>query len=263
MSVKFFEAKNIMDQTVKERLVGMGVLLVLGVIFIPLILNGNAVNQEVNNSQNLNLPIPSESVTHEMNFADGNVKRVTLPLPGDDAEQGSDSKNSADTSDEPKASVDKLSTNAIPASGFVDQLPETNKPNSDTKTATASTQDVTLNSTKPIGTIDRSKSTAIAAKPKTENYLKAATDLQDSAKLSSASAWVVQIGSFGDRKNAEKEVASLKVKGFPAFLRRFVTAEDKVLYRVRVGPEKDRARAEKLSERLSKAGIKGQIVADP
>ena len=37
-----------MDQTVKERLVGMGVLLVLGVIFIPLILNGNSINQERN-----------------------------------------------------------------------------------------------------------------------------------------------------------------------------------------------------------------------
>ena len=241
-----------MDQTVKERLVGMGVLLVLGVIFIPLILNGNTINQETNNTQNLNLPIPSEAVTHEMSFSDGNVKRVTLPLPGDVDEQDSSSKSSTNKSDEPKASTAKPVTKTIPSSGFVDQLPETNKPNTDTKSAA-----------KPNGTIDRNKSSTSTANPKTESGLQTTTDLQDSAKLSSASAWVVQIGSFGDRKNAEKEVASLKAKGFPAFLRRFVTAEDKVLYRVRVGPEKDRTRAEKLSERMSKAGIKGQIVADP
>ena len=228
-----------MDQTVKERLVGMGVLLVLGVIFIPLILNGNSINQEINNTQNLNLPIPSEAVTHEMSFADGNVKRVTLPLPEDNDEQGSNTKSATDKSDEPNASTAKLATKTIPSSGFVDQLPKNNTSNTDTKSVT-----------KPNGTIDRNKSST-------------SSELQVSAKLSSTSAWVIQIGSFGDLENAEKEVASLKAKGFPAFLRRFVTAEDKVLYRVRIGPEKDRTRAEKLSERLSKAGIKGQIVADP
>jgi DedD protein len=78
-----------------------------------------------------------------------------------------------------------------------------------------------------------------------------------------SSAWVVQIGSFGDRNNAENEVKDLKEKGFPAFLSRYVNNKKAVLYRVRVGPEKDRSRAEKLAESLKKAGVNGQVVAHP
>lgn len=234
-----------MDQTVKERLVGMGVLLVLGVIFIPLILDGDTLQLDKNPSQNLNLPVPIESITHEMNFSDGNVRRISLPHPENDNTQD----NNLDNSAIPKSSTSTESTlKTIPSTGFIKELPNEATINAGAKTESVSKQETTQLNLQPSGSIDRSKSTSAEA---------------ISSKSVSESAWVVQIGSFGDRKNAEKEVASLKAKGFPAFVRRFVTAEDKVLYRVRIGPEKDRVRAEKLAERLSKAGIKGQIVADP
>lgn len=240
-----------MDKTVKERLVGMGVLLVLGVIFIPLILDGSTSVLEPNPSQNLNLPVPIEGVTHEMSFSDGNVRRITLPHP----------ESISDESSEPKNSLSKETTqNSVATSGFINELPNKTNINPDLKNNSTTKQEQASISTQPNGTIDRSKNLNTTS---SESGLQSTSTLQTGSKLSSTSAWVVQIGSFGDRKNAEKEVASLKAKGFPAFVRRFVTAEDNVLYRVRIGPEKNRARAEKLSERLTKAGIKGQIVADP
>ena len=242
-----------MDQTVKERLVGMGVLLVLGVIFIPLILNGNTLELETNPGQNLDLPVPVEGITHEMNFADGNVRRITLPHPENNQKPETSSKNTTAGSTKPKVSeAIKTTQQTNPASGFINELPKEPKASTKQESAQISSQ--------PSGTIDRSKSISPSS---TDHGLQTSSALQSGSKLGAESAWVVQIGSFGDRQNAEKEVSSLKAKGFPAFVRRFVTAEDKVLYRVRIGPEKDRSRAEKLSERLSKAGIKGQIVADP
>ena len=242
-----------MDQTVKERLVGMGVLLVLGVIFIPLILNGNTLELGKKPGQNLNLPVPVEGITHEMNFADGNVRRITLPHPENNQEPDASSKNSSAASTKSNSSATiKTAQQAIPSSGFINELPK--EPKVDSKL------DSTLESSQPSGTIERNINISSSS---FDHGLQSSSALQTDSKLGAVSAWVVQIGSFGDRKNAEKEVASLKAKGFPAFVRRFVTAEDKVLYRVRIGPEKDRSRAEKLSERLSKAGIKGQIVADP
>ncbi len=245
-----------MDQTIKERLVGMGVLLVLGVIFIPLILDGNTLDLNANTSQNLNLPVPIEGPTHEMDFTDGNVRRLALPLPGEE-----------EIVSEPETSSKEARlVNSIPTTGFVDELPKEKAVEAVSKNDSSNTQTTVQVMTRtPDGTISRSvsKTSAATAKPKTDSGLQTTTILQKKSATSATSAWVVQIGSFGDRKNAEKEVASLKAKGFPAFLRRFVTSEEKVLYRVRVGPENDRSRAVKLSERLSKAGIRGQIVADP
>jgi len=240
-----------MDQIVKERLVGMGVLLVLGVIFIPLILDGNSSELSSKSTQNLNLPVPSENITHEMSFKDGNLKKVTLPLPTTEIPPNIDGVKTASNPEEISSNVAEEPTTpkTVPSSGFIDELPD----NSITNAQAEKDSEVTIKTTQAI---DRTASIANPPKSQVKNS-------SQSANVLAASAWVVQIGSFGDRKNAENEVASLKAKGFPAFMRRFVTAEQKALYRVRVGPEKERARAEKLFERLSKAGIIGQIVQDP
>jgi len=66
------------------------------------------------------------------------------------------------------------------------------------------------------------------------------------------SAWVIQVGSFSNQKNAEGLVAKLKKANFPAFLEQ-TDVQGKTLFRVRVGPEIDQKLAEKLLIRLNKA----------
>ena len=63
-------------------------------------------------------------------------------------------------------------------------------------------------------------------------------------------AWAVQVGSFASRDNADRLVSRLLDNGFSAFI---VQIEDggRLLFRVRVGPERDRRRAEVLAERLA------------
>ncbi|MEE9358695.1 SPOR domain-containing protein [Candidatus Vondammii sp. HM_W22] len=76
------------------------------------------------------------------------------------------------------------------------------------------------------------------------------------------SAWVVQVGSFGKRENAEKVEKILKSKKFPAFIKR-AGVKEKTLFRVMVGPEIDRKLAEqmlgKVNRQLKPMKLKGTL----
>jgi len=77
------------------------------------------------------------------------------------------------------------------------------------------------------------------------------------------SAWVVQLGSFSNEENAQALVAKLKENGYPAFIEKVFSSDEKA-YRVRVGPEYLKSRAKALMEQLEKdVEIKGIIVKYP
>jgi DedD protein len=73
---------------------------------------------------------------------------------------------------------------------------------------------------------------------------------------------VVQLGSFGSRENAERLVREMTSKGFATFIAP-ITTNGRELYRVRVGPTKDRASAEALASQLKRMGQSGSIVPIP
>lgn len=64
-------------------------------------------------------------------------------------------------------------------------------------------------------------------------------------------AWVVQLGSFSSKKNAEALQAFLGKKGFRASVDHGMQGGDSV-YRVRIGPEKERGRADSLRDRVER-----------
>jgi DedD protein len=74
--------------------------------------------------------------------------------------------------------------------------------------------------------------------------------------------WVVQLGSFASRDNAERFASSLRSKGYAAFVAEF-RGSGRVLFRVRVGPEQDRTRAEAIGARLAREGHRGSIAPQP
>ncbi len=65
------------------------------------------------------------------------------------------------------------------------------------------------------------------------------------------SGWVVQVGSFSNSENAEKLVKELQTNKYAAFTDQ-VDVQGKILYRVLVGPEADKKRAEQLLEKLNR-----------
>jgi len=82
------------------------------------------------------------------------------------------------------------------------------------------------------------------------------------AVASATGMWAVQLGSFGNRENAEKLAADLRKMGFLPFLSKLSSSSGE-MYRVRIGPQKDRASAEAVAAELQKAGRKGQVVPHP
>jgi DedD protein len=82
-------------------------------------------------------------------------------------------------------------------------------------------------------------------------------------KHSSIQAWALQVGSFKDKINAHSLKDRLMVKGFPAYVDTQKTP-DKTSFRVRIGPELDRSRLEKLKQKVLKSEkLKGMIVNHP
>ncbi len=77
-----------------------------------------------------------------------------------------------------------------------------------------------------------------------------------------APAWAVQLGAFSNRGKADELVAQLRKRGYAAFVLEY-RATGKVLYRVRVGPEQDRARAAEIAERLAKDGFQPVVARHP
>ena len=69
------------------------------------------------------------------------------------------------------------------------------------------------------------------------------------------------MGSFASRENAERLARELKVKGFATSVSQ--STKGKRLWRVRVGPEADRAAAVALGAKLRSAGQAGAVVPYP
>ena len=67
------------------------------------------------------------------------------------------------------------------------------------------------------------------------------------------SAWMIQVGSFSLRDNAENLVKQLREKSFAADIEQ-VSVKGNMLFRVLVGPEVDRNKAEKLLEQGERRG---------
>jgi cell division septation protein DedD len=72
-----------------------------------------------------------------------------------------------------------------------------------------------------------------------------------------ADGWIVQLGAFSTKANAQRLVDQLKGKGFTAFIQDAVPPSR--LFKVRIGPFSDRADAAQLADRLKKAGFQSSI----
>lgn len=81
-------------------------------------------------------------------------------------------------------------------------------------------------------------------------------------ETSQTGMWAVQLGSYGNRENAERQAADLRKQGHAAFLSQVSTANG-MLHRVRIGPQKDRASAEAVAAKLESAGHEVRVLPHP
>lgn len=68
--------------------------------------------------------------------------------------------------------------------------------------------------------------------------------------LPTPEAWVIRLGTFSNKANADRLLARLRHKGFDAYTRSLTTAQGKRLQRVYVGPEISLKNTKRLREKL-------------
>lgn len=75
--------------------------------------------------------------------------------------------------------------------------------------------------------------------------------------------WFVQVGSFSQQANATDLRDRLRNSGYTAFVETS-TVEGRTTHRVKVGPEMDRARSEKIRDEIqSRFDLNGIVVSEP
>jgi DedD protein len=174
-----------MDEKLKQRVVGAAVLVALGVIFIPILLNG----EPPAGIKETNIPPP----------------RIAAPAP--------------------------VPARVAPAP--VASQPIATAPSTKTAPAPAATSQS-------------------APKP---------PPVKENLKAASLESWVIQVGSFGSEANAKQLRDKLRGANYPAFVERAVDGKESV-YRVRVGPELDRTRAEKTRDAIrGKFQLNGMVMS--
>lgn len=87
------------------------------------------------------------------------------------------------------------------------------------------------------------------------------TDIGDAGKPSAdAASYVIQVASFRDREEADRQKADLALLGVESRIETVTIDNADTFYRVRVGPLKDFGKVQIISNRLADNGIQALVV---
>lgn len=101
-----------------------------------------------------------------------------------------------------------------------------------------------------------------AEPPKTEPRAVASAPAAPRSAVPTGKGWAVQLGSYSSETTAQRLMNEWRAKGQDAFVMP-VTSGGKTLYRVRIGPSKDRAGAEAALKAVKASIPSAAVVAHP
>lgn len=222
-----------MERHVKERLVGAAVLVAAAVILIPEMLSGPDRSPERAASQ---LP------------GDTPLKTYTIDLSRSPAQQ------SQEAPDSPVPSTAAPPPEIIPE-------PETTAPREQSPQANPDSEVVPPQTVQPAEASPPQVATAqppkVVAEPPRPQPTQAAPVQSDPG-----GGWAVQLGSFSSRATADGLEKKMRAQGYEAFVMP-VKSGGATLYRVRIGPMKDRESASKALARIKTTVPAAAVVKHP
>jgi len=222
-----------MNPGLKQRLVGAVVLIALAVIFLPMLLPGNGGStmplfgsnvpaSPTTSFEPLEIPLQVPPTAPSTE-----VSVVDQPQPGDVA---SNEKPQQPPLVAPAPAAGPAASSAPPVS------------------ATASAQPPVVPPQAPVQQVPQKQSTSVQSVASTP------------VPRTPGEAWDVQLGSFSSSVNALALQDKVRKAGFRAFVEK-VKGEQGTSYRVRVGPESSRERADALREQVQgKLKLTGIVV---
>ena len=234
-----------MDESLKARLIGATVLVAVAVILIPELLTGRGPART-------STPVPGDRGTRTI-VIDVPVSGATVSAP------------TPTPTPAPTTVVGERGPGAIvqaQQSGQPAATPETTRPGPAptpvTTPAAAPAATVVDNRPGPVASGAAPGPAPAASRP---TAAPAATQASSPQAAAARGAWAVQVGAFGSTGAAAKVVNELSSAGFRAYVSP-VQRGGKTLYRVRVGPEAERSRADALAASLKGRGLPATVVAN-
>ncbi len=222
-----------MDFVLKQRLVGAVVLVALGVIFIPMLLEGpdDTLVPELDELPELVDPAPSRPL-------DAFPTMDTLPVSPDTSVLAADAEPDSELQSEPEL---------LPAPEFEPE-PES-EPEAEVQAGPAAAE----SSVQPTA----------AAEPAAPEQPPAPQVPVAEPAAGPLGSWVVQVGSFSNESNAVGLRDKLRQGGFTTQVEK-VRVSGKTHYRVRVGPFLERDEAEQKRNQLAdKFKLSGRVLSYP
>ncbi len=223
------------DNKMKQRLIGAAVLILLVVIFFPLLFD------EPRESSIVDTNIPAQPKT-------GFNSKVTPldeppPIP-----------QTPVIADESPATIVEQDAAEVPAeinpdAQNVTEVPAEINPDTEDGPSVIAEDAESVPVTEPAASAEL----AIPDQPPetdTSTSDDIAKEMDNSAgERQAVSAWVIQLGSFANEQNALKLRDQLRDKGYTTFVEA-VDARGAKVFRVRIGPELERAQAEAIRDKL-------------
>ena len=222
----------------KERLTGAIILVALIVLLVPELLTG---------------PVRSTSKPQAGATASAGeppLRSYTIDLADDSRARGGSSSNPATAPSEAGGPTQPApaDSNAAKPATISEGLPSAESPAPEARPTVEPGEDA-----KPP-----QKPEPIAERPVPEKPVPEKPVRTEKA-ASGSGAWMVQLGVFASRTNADRLVQELKGKGFKVAVSE-VSGNGRTLYRVRSGAMGDHAAAQALAAKLRAAGATGSVV---
>src|SRR5688572_29013884 len=241
-----------MDSRAKQRLTGAVILVARFVLLVPELLTG-----------------PKDSASTPASDADEGMRRYTIEL---DAPPPPGGRAAA----EPAVALPPVSETPMAGSGSeraqpgeaaapaaVEPTPvETPKPGIPPALSSTDSAASSPSASRPASAAGAPPDAGSARAPPAAQTTPRADTARPVPVGAEPRSFVVQLGSFGSKENAERLVRDMTAKGFATFIAP-ITTNGRELYRVRVGPTRDRASAEALAAQLKRMGQSGSIVPLP
>lgn len=268
-----------MDQELKQRLIGAAVITALAAIFIPMLFDdpidetGKSINElkipempaKVQDVEIMPLPEKVEDVATEAPIEKPPLPQSTpaVSVPAPAVSEGED--EAALEAPKPKVRLGAKETAVVPRSAQVVEpepdvaeaedipvRPETLKPAKSTATPASALPS-------PIKPAQPVLNKPLESKPSVAEA--AAKPVAPAAGESATTRWYLNAGSFSQKSNAVSLLDTLKQQGFAATLKE-VTSDKGTVYKVRVGPMLDKAKAQAVKSKLAQINVNSFVSGD-
>lgn len=265
-----------METSLKQRLLGAALLIAMAVIFIPMLFDGAEREEPVALDMDVP-PQPEYAFEKPSRSAAGGAMERRSQSPGQSTQgragpgevanlnrippQPGGGARAESERDEPPAAEQRQTAGMTQAKPSQDAA-QVSKPDAPAEQIATVQPPAGQPVDKPQAASTPKPSPTPAAPTSPASVPPVATQTESSSP-SALSAWAVQVGSFSEHNNATSLRDQLRESGFAAFEEQTVSDGEPV-FRVKVGPELDRERAETLQAELrNQEDLKGIVVSHP